>query len=221
MTVIIFDTETTDTKEPQIIEAAYIVMHSMAESGATFEQRYKPSKRISFGAMATHHITEEDLADCPLHTEFSLPSGVEYMIGHNIDFDWLASGKPAVNRICTLAMARKVWPDADSHSLSALTYMLADDKAQARDMLRGAHSAMADVKTCQNLLNHIIRAAGPFDSWEALWKFSEAARIPERITFGKHAGMRIADIPADYKRWLLGQSDIDPYLRKALKGETA
>ena len=25
-----------------------------------------------------------------------------------------------------------------------------------------------------------------------------------------------ADIPADYKRWLLGQADVDPYLRKAL-----
>jgi len=24
-------------------------------------------------------------------------------------------------------------------------------------------------------------------------------------------------VPADYKRWLLGQGDIDPYLRKALE----
>jgi exodeoxyribonuclease X len=27
----------------------------------------------------------------------------------------------------------------------------------------------------------------------------------------------MSDIPADYKRWLLGQGDIDPYLRKALE----
>jgi exodeoxyribonuclease X len=27
----------------------------------------------------------------------------------------------------------------------------------------------------------------------------------------------MADVPADYKRWLLGQGDIDPYLRKALE----
>jgi exodeoxyribonuclease X len=29
--------------------------------------------------------------------------------------------------------------------------------------------------------------------------------------------MAMADVPADYKRWLLGQGDIDPYLRKALE----
>jgi len=28
-------------------------------------------------------------------------------------------------------------------------------------------------------------------------------------------------VPADYKRWLLGQADIDPYLQKALRGEAA
>ncbi|MNN74026.1 hypothetical protein D3C81_1901880 [compost metagenome] len=45
---------------------------------------------------------------------------------------------------------------------------------------------------------------------------SEEARIPTVIRFGKHAGSKIADIPADYKKWLLGQADVDPYLRKAL-----
>ncbi len=38
------------------------------------------------------------------------------------------------------------------------------------------------------------------------------------MTFGKHKGMNITDIPPDYKRWLLGQQDVDPYLRKALVG---
>jgi exodeoxyribonuclease X len=30
--------------------------------------------------------------------------------------------------------------------------------------------------------------------------------------------MLLADIPSDYKQWLLTQGDIDPYLRKALGG---
>ena len=46
---------------------------------------------------------------------------------------------------------------------------------------------------------------------------SEAARIPTIMSFGKHKGMPIKDVPADYKRWLLGQSDIDPYLAIALR----
>jgi exodeoxyribonuclease X len=37
-----------------------------------------------------------------------------------------------------------------------------------------------------------------------------------RARFGKHAGSKIEYIPKDYKRWLFGQHNIDPYLRKAL-----
>jgi exodeoxyribonuclease X len=221
MTAIILDTETTDKNEPQVIEAVFFRMDDMTEIGEKFNQRYRPSKPITFGAMATHHILEEDLTECPPHTDYKLPGDVQYIIGHNIDFDWKVSGSPDIKRICTLAMARKVWPDADSHSLGALCYMLSSDKKATREALRNAHSALADVLLCHDLLMHIYAKVGPFADWESLWKFSEAARIPERITFGKHAGMRIAEIPADYKRWLLGQSDIDPYLRKALKGETA
>jgi exodeoxyribonuclease X len=36
------------------------------------------------------------------------------------------------------------------------------------------------------------------------------------MPFGKHKGALFADVPSDYKEWLLTQGDIDPYLRKAL-----
>jgi len=36
------------------------------------------------------------------------------------------------------------------------------------------------------------------------------------IPFGKHKGMLLADVPSDYRQWLLTQGDINPYLRKAL-----
>jgi exodeoxyribonuclease X len=41
------------------------------------------------------------------------------------------------------------------------------------------------------------------------------------MTFGKHKGMHIKDMPADYKRWLLGQPELDPCLIRALRGEVA
>jgi exodeoxyribonuclease X len=37
------------------------------------------------------------------------------------------------------------------------------------------------------------------------------------MSFGKHKGTAIKDVPADYKRWLLGQPDVEPYLAKALR----
>ena len=53
-------------------------------------------------------------------------------------------------------------------------------------------------------------------SFEQLWERSEVARIPIKMPFGKHKGELIKDIPADYRRWLVSQTDLDPYLVKAL-----
>ena len=51
---------------------------------------------------------------------------------------------------------------------------------------------------------------------ESLWMASEKARMPTHMPFGKHKGVPLNEVPSDYKSWLLGQPDIDPYLRKAL-----
>ena len=37
------------------------------------------------------------------------------------------------------------------------------------------------------------------------------------MPFGKHKGVPISEVPKDYKQWLLRQSDVDPYLVKALE----
>ncbi|WP_221622623.1 DUF3820 family protein [Burkholderia sp. Bp8990] len=224
MNALILDTETTDaTDDRQLIEAAYMRValqpgySYVSIASAPFVMRYKPTAPIAFGAMATHHILPEDLEGCPPHDSFTLPGSVEYLIGHSIDFDWQTIGSPVhVKRICTLAMARKVWPDV-SHTLSALTYMLSDDRELTRDALRNAHSAKADVIFCLDLLNAIIAKAGPFDSLEALWQFSEECRVPDTFTFGKHKGEKIADVPVDYVMWLMRQPDVDPYLMTALR----
>ena len=123
---IIFDTEATGVKEPILIEAAWVELESFAPFTFTnpFVQRYNPEKPISLGALATHHIMDEELVDCPLAASFNLPEHVDYIIGHNVDFDWGVIGKPEVKRICTLSLARKLWPNLDSHNQSALLYYL-------------------------------------------------------------------------------------------------
>ncbi len=40
-------------------------------------------------------------------------------------------------------------------------------------------------------------------------------------SFGKHKGMPVAELPADYRGWLLRQEDVDPYLVKALKASAS
>ncbi len=222
MKAIIIDTETTGFKEPQAIEIAYQEINHIdnLEVVSSFEQRYKPSKPIDYGAMAVHHIVEADLVLCEPSGSFKLPK-VEYLIGHNIDFDWEVLGKPDIKRICTLALSRYLLPDLDSHTQSAMLYYF--EGAEATSKLQQAHSALPDVDNCRLLLKYLLNVIYTRDeetfplAIEDLYQLSELARIPTKMHFGKHRGEFIKDIPYGYKSWLLKQPDVDPYLQIALR----
>ena len=218
----VLDTETTGVKDPHPIEVAYMRLDGfMNPVDPLFCQRYKPGKPIEFGAMATHHICEDDVDDCPPYTDFALPGDIQYMIGHNIDYDALAISacgeQPPVKLICTLALCRKLWPNT-SHTLSAMLYML--DMPYAKANCANAHAADDDVCMTYRLLELIVEKIaediGAVTDFETLYQISEAARIPTIMPFGKHKDEPISQVPASYKQWLLGQPDVDPYLRKAL-----
>ena len=215
---IIFDVEATDKNDAVIIEAASLDVTSLNpfEVGNPWVQRYNPGKPISLGALATHHIMDEELVSCPSSSSFRLPAGTKYLIGHNIDFDWVAIGSPEVKRICTLALARSLWPDLDNHTQSALLYYFERDTA--RDQLSNAHSALADVWICSKVVGQIIDKLRPA-SLDALWEMSEKARIPTTMPFGKHKGELISQMPSDYKQWMLRQDNVSEYLRKALEAK--
>ncbi len=213
---IIFDVEATDKKDAVIIEAASLDVTSLTpfEVSNPWVQRYNPGKPISLGALATHHIMDEELVNCPASSSFRLPAGTKYIIGHSIDFDWEAIGSPEVKRICTLALARSLWPELDSHTQSALLYHF--ERETAREQLKNAHSALADVWICSKIAQQIIEKLKP-TSLDALWEMSEKARVPTIMPFGKHKGELISALPADYKRWALRLDNITGYLRKALE----
>lgn len=221
--VLIIDTETTGFIEPvEAVEVAWAQLDAGLitpdlDLAGKFQQRYKPDQPISFGAMSTHHITDADLVNCPPSAGFVLPDDTTFLVGHNIDFDWNVIGKPDVPRICTLALSRRLWPDEMGHSLGAMMYRLLEDKEEARDLLKNAHSAYQDVLLTRILLQHILERMPKVRTWERLWEASERARIPVTMPFGKHKGTAIADLPADYCDWLLKQSDMDPYVLTAVR----
>lgn len=181
---IVFGTETHDKENPIIIEAAWIDPLTWDEAnppeGSTFCQRYNPGVPITYGAMAVHHIRNEDLVGCPPAESFKLPESVEYIIGHNIDFDWKAIGCPPVKRICSLALARAYLPNLDSHTQSALMYYFFG--AAAKEKLKEAHSSLADVQNLVLILDAMTeRCVIPGCSeFEELWELSEEARIPKK-----------------------------------------
>ena len=221
MSALILDTETTTIDEPEVIELAferYDTFDQLA-SGAPVDAlacRFTPLKPPAFGAMAVHHILPEDLVGLPPSegAVSYLPSATNYLIGHNIDFDWKALGCPTINRICTLAMARHLWPECDAHNLSAITYFLFGATREVRDRLQGAHAALHDVHLCTAVLRECIKESGA-NSFEELYAFSERARIPSVMTFGKHKGEPVSSVPYGYVKWYRAQPDPDPYLLKA------
>ncbi|MBC9228721.1 3'-5' exonuclease [bacterium SPL81] len=227
MQTIILDTET-HTLNGLPIEIAYAPIE--IENGKLsldkkkiFDQLYQVGQPISFAAMAVHHILESDLKDQPFYKEFKLPLETTYIIGHNVDYDIAAIARCGVDTsklkpICTLALARHVWEDAEAHNISALIYLISKGSEKAREMLKGAHRADADIILTANILMHIIHQLN-IENIEQLYIASEQARIPKSITFGKHKGTSIQDLPADYIQWLLRQDDLDPYLRKALENK--
>lgn len=216
MKALIFDTETTGINEPEIIEAAWLHISSPLDTEVleSYEQRFRPSKPIELGALATHHIMDEDLAGMPESAAFALPGDVTHLIGHNIDYDWMVAGSPNVRRICTLALSRYLFPSIDSHTQSAMLYHL--ERATARQNLSGAHSALADVRVCKRVLASLVALLPGIQTWDDLWQASEVARVPTVMSFGKHKGELISNLPNDYKLWLLKQADTDPYLKQAL-----
>jgi exodeoxyribonuclease X len=228
MTALIFDTET-HKLHGDIIEAAGISVelypnYGIIQTMRDFSTRYKPSEPISIGAMAVHHIVDEDLENSPPYTEFKFPMhiNVEYLIGHNIDYDIAAVNRAGIvttgiKSICTLAMARYLWPTLESHNLTALAYQVSSDRKATRMALKNAHSAWNDCYTTLSLLCVIIRETG-ISSFEELYEYSEQARYPTHIFYGKYRGWAIKDMEDKDIHWLLGRTD-DHYLKISLENE--
>lgn len=234
---IIFDTECTGLGDDrEIIEAAWLRPSQQEDLAGpadaipldgwqdeVWSQRYRPAGRIDYGAMAVHHILPDELEDCPPSSEFALPAGIEYIVAHNVDFDWEAAGKPNVKRICTCAMARWVWPDADSHSQSALIYLLLGPTAETRELLKGAHGALTDVENNARLLDCILAARPEITTWSQLYEYSEACRIPRVMPIGEKQGVKgltldeAVEMDGGFVDWCLRQSFVDDYLKRGLR----
>lgn len=185
--------------------------------------RCKPDRPISFGAMSVTGICPEDVENEPSHTDVitnCMPVGAAYIIGHNVDYDIQVAANSGVDTsayraICTLAIARALYPDGE-HSLGALLYRF--DYNEARRYAQNAHSAAFDVRFCVRLLRLFCRDLGIKDM-QTLYEFSEQARIPKVMPMGKFKGSAIAELnktqpERSYLFWVIGNIS-DKYLVQA------
>ena len=206
---LIFDTETHKLHGDIIEAGALDFTFENGELKIGYEHdlgRFKPGEPISLGAMAVHHILDEDLKDCKPFTDFKIPVrlNTRYLIGHNIDYDVQAMNRTGFDfnaqliqpfeAICTLAMARRLWPQLESHSLTALAYHVSENKRQTRICLKEAHSAINDCYTTFEILKAIVITAG-LNDMEDLAAFSYNSRTPTHIFYGEYKGYAISDLP--------------------------
>lgn len=235
MKAIVLDFETTDaTEDAQATEIGIMGVEfyegnldKSDDQKDVTSKRCKPDRPISFGAMAVTNIFNEDVADCESHTEIcarAMPKGVTYIIGHNVDFDIRVAANAGVDvgqykAICTLAIMRNLYPDADSHTLGAMSCML--DYEYARTNMKDAHGAAADVVMTARLL-YLICKRQNITSMDQLYEFSEFARIPTHFPFGKHKGVAIAELATNhdgrgYLQWVVNSIKDNEYLTTACK----
>lgn len=237
MTARIFDCESTGTdhEKDQIIEAAWLDLPATPaeflavklDSLTAYCERFKPTVEISLGAQAVHHIIAADLAACLPSSSFALPADTSYLIGHNVDFDAKFSNAMDLPRICTLALSRHLFPEQGSHTQSAMLYMIGreyDREDWVRGLLKNAHAAGDDVRNCAILLRYLLkviekRTGSVPETWAELHEYSEQARIPTVMGFGKHKGTPIerGQLDPGYVRWYRGQAETDPYYLAAFE----
>ncbi|WP_258087406.1 exodeoxyribonuclease X [Xenorhabdus bovienii] len=206
----VVDTETCDM-DSGIVEIASIDMVG-SEIYYNLQRSHfvNPHKPISINAMAIHHITDEMVADSPLIDEvISNYKGADYLVAHNAEFDKRMMPEMDAPFICTLKLARRLWPELESHSNQYLRYALKLDVHVSEGL--HAHRALYDCIVTAALFKRIKDESGWSD--EEMLEISNQPSLLHKFKFGKHKGItfeEVAQTNPSYFTWLLKQPDLDP-----------
>jgi len=203
MTIYVLDTETTGVTNhpthghPQIIELALIplekeltslkkkvveakdinsfleLVEELACSGEA--TRFKPSMQIHRKAVEVHGIKMLDLLKEPKSETLKLPE-VEYMLGHNIQYDYRCLGKPeGIKLICTLSLARKMDKKFGigfkNHKQDDLLLHFYGETI--RSLVTGHHAALYDCVKCLLLLVKLLEYVPNIKTYEELYEFQQ------------------------------------------------
>lgn len=110
-------------------------------------------------------------------------------------------------QLCTLALARRLLKGVSSHKLVTLQKELGLPE-------RKAHSALDDVKTCLDLLRHLLPLSGR--SLDESFELAKGPKTLFKMPFGKYKGLPFIQVPKDYRDWLITKPDLDKDLKFTL-----
>lgn len=215
MKFILADTETVGFKVPEppasgVCQAAYVEVDpiTLQGIGPIHTSLLNPGVPIEASASAIHGVYDKDVADKPTLAEFFKPEGEVVLICHNVPFDrrFLERQLPNLaGTICTMALSRRLVPDAPNHKLTTMIKHLGLRECQA-------HDAGGDVDMALQLLQHL---AGTMLG-KGLAELLAIEAVPKMLAvvpFGEHKGKSFVQVPPSYLRWLLSKSDTDKDVR--------
>lgn len=205
----VVDTETCDF-DSGIVEIASIDLNGTEIDRNSQQSNFvNPQKPISVSAMSIHHITDEMVANSPLIDDvIGDYKGADYLVAHNAEFDKRMMPEMDAPFICTLKLARRLYPELESHSNQYLRYALKLD-VDVPDSLH-AHRALYDCIVTASLFKRIRGDSGWSDT--EMLEITNQPSILHKIGFGKHFGITFKDIykqNPSYFDWYLSQEDRD------------
>jgi len=218
--VLVVDFETTGVKWPyHAVEVAWIELDHNFQEIRSRSSLIKPPVRIPAEVTAIHGITDADVSDAPSLDEFIIeecghPFENQHVcfVAHNAPFDYrlFKDFCGSAGLICTVAAARRLYPNATNHKLATLASELGFED-------HTAHRATGDARTCLELLLH-IRETTELDLG-GLLEYGNPYRVQNSLPFGKHRGIPIGEVPRDYLDWLDDRLEHDDPILPTVKLE--
>jgi exodeoxyribonuclease X len=171
-----------------------------------------PAGPIPPEVKAVHHITEGDLAGAPslsnLWTAFWEDcSSNDIVAAHNAKFERHFHPGDGRAWIDTYKCALVIWPDAPAHNNQTLRYWLDLDSSPAfsREFAMPPHRALPDAYVTAHILVRMLAERSVSD----LLSVSDKPALLNKVSFGKHRGMKFSDVPIDYLQWICDKSDMN------------
>ena len=110
--------------------------------------------------------------------------------------------------LCTLALARRWIKDSANHKLVTLKEHLGLSE-------QTAHSALGDCRSTLELLRHISTMSGR--NLVQLIELESKPKVLAKMPYGKFKGRVFAEVPANYRNWMLGLEDLHKDIRYTLE----
>ena len=204
------DTETSDLDEPsEMVEIGWTDVRYYGTSwqidSGPHASLVNPHRPISFGAMATHHISQAQ-AEAGIEPPVAraiMTSGVDYLCFHNAEFD-LRHIMPdwRIPVICTEKCARHAWPSLQSYKNGAIRYEL--ELCLDDPRTEPSHRAGPDTWVTAHILLRLLDLL----TLDEMVAISKAPRLLLKINFGKHKGVPFTHLPDDYLDFIVNKSDM-------------